>query len=36
MERSKQWYIDQYNRNRAFKDQVSTWEELQIKLKLNV
>ena len=36
LNRSKQWYIDQYNRNRLFKDQVKNWKELTVRLpKLN-
>jgi|TARA_Y100000289_G_C3930143_1_gene155892 hypothetical protein len=33
MERDKQWYIDQYNRNRSHKDQIQTWEQFKQKTK---
>ena len=35
MKKNKKWYIDQYNRNRSYKDQVKTWKELVAKLKLD-
>ncbi len=31
MERDRNWYVDQYNRNRSMKDQVKTWEEFKQK-----
>tara|TARA_R110002012_G_scaffold259902_2_gene441535 strand:- start:1412 stop:1621 length:210 start_codon:yes stop_codon:yes gene_type:complete len=31
MEREKIWYIDQYNRNRAVEDQITTWQEFKEK-----
>ncbi len=36
MEKDKKWYIDQYNRNRPYKNQVTSWKELRIKQKLEL
>ena len=32
MEKDKQWQIDQYNRNRDYKDQINNWDKLKDKL----
>ena len=32
MEKNNQWYVDQYNRNRDYKDQVKDYKELKTKL----
>ena len=32
MERSEKWYVDQYNRNRDYKNQVENYKELKRKL----
>jgi hypothetical protein len=36
MDKNKKWYIDQYNRNRSYKNQVTSWEKLKIKQKLEL
>jgi len=36
MDKDKKWYIDQYNRNRSYKNQVTSWKEFKIKQKLEL
>jgi len=32
-DKNKEWFVDQYNRNRSFKDCISSYEELKEKIK---